>query len=330
MEKSKRLFHIEILQAFGILCVFLGHALRIFYENGWYFHKAQVVFPFDVLDKFIFSFHMPLFIFLSGYLFYLNKDKIENAWYYILKRVKRLLIPFYFAGFLYVLPMVCFINPLDKSVWFYYSSFLTLDYTWHLWFLFSLFVITLFFVLYYFKFNKFNKYVLLAFLIGINLLSTTGPSSCLARIFKFAIFFYLGCLFVEHKDFIERKLAKFLWLILFVFAVAEVGLYQFYRGSLLDLICAVLGIAFFYIVAFKVADKMKSGNKVISFLSMNLLTLYIIHEPIMALVLKLFDWGKEGVPIVVSGMMFVVALMVCLGFIWIKAFIKNLYLNIKN
>ena len=63
---------------------------------------------------------------------------------------------------------------------------------------------------------------------------------------------------------------------------------------------------------------------------MNLLTLYIIHEPIMALVLKLFDWGKEGVPIVVSGMMFVVALMVCLGFIWIKAFVKNLYLNIKN
>ena len=330
MEKSKRLFYIEILQVFGIVCVLLGHALRIYHENGWYFHKAQMFLPFDIVDKFIFSFHMPLFVFLSGYLFYLNKDKIESAWYYILKRVKRLLVPFYFAGFLYVLPMVCFINPLDKSVGFYYSSFLTLDYTWHLWFLFSLFVITLFFVLYYFKFNKLNKYVLLAFLIGINLFAVTGPSSCLARIPKFAIFFYLGCLFVEHRDFIENQLAKFLWLILLLFVGAEVGLYQFYNNSLVALVCAVLGIVIFYLVALKLADKMKAGNKVISFLSMNLLTLYIIHEPIMALVLKYFDWGKESVPIIVSSVMFVVALIVCVGLIWAKESVKNLCLMLKK
>ena len=73
MEKSKRLFYIEILQAFGILCVFLGHALRIYHEGGWYFHNAQTVLAFDIIDKFIFSFHMPLFVFLSGFLFYLNR-----------------------------------------------------------------------------------------------------------------------------------------------------------------------------------------------------------------------------------------------------------------
>lgn len=323
MEKSKRLFYIEILQAFGILCVFLGHALRIYHEGGWYFHVARPVLGFDIIDKFIFSFHMPLFMFLSGFLFYLNKDKIQNAWEYVLKRVKRLLLPFYLAGFLYVLPMICFINPLDKSIGFYYTSFLTLDYTWHLWFLIDLFIITLFFVLYYFKFNKINKYVLLVVLIGFNLLATIGPSSCLARIPKFAIFFYLGCLFVEHKDFIEKTLARYIWVILSIFAGVEILLYFAYKNALIDLSGAVLAILSFYLLALKLSQKTNGQNKVVSFLSVNLLSLYIIHEPIMALILKYFKWGNNGNPFVVSGLMFFVSLLCSILFIKVKDFILN-------
>ena len=323
MEKSKRLFHVEILQAFGILCVFLGHALRIYHDGGWYFHKTQTIFAFDIIDKFIYSFHMPLFMFLSGFLFYLNKDKIQNAWEYVLKRVKRLLLPFYLAGFLYVLPMICFINPLDKSVGFYYTSFLTLDYTWHLWFLVDLFIITLFFVLYYFKFNKINKYVVLAVLIGINLLATIGPSSCLARIPKFAIFFYLGCLFVENKDFIEKTLARYIWVILSIFAGVEILLYFAYKNALIDLFGAVLAILFFYLLALKLSQKTNGQNKVVSFLSVNLLSLYIIHEPIMVLILKYFKWGNNGNPFVVSGLMFFVSLLCSILFIKVKDFILN-------
>lgn len=323
MEKSKRLFHVEILQAFGILCVFLGHALRIYHDGGWYFHKTQTIFAFDIIDKFIYSFHMPLFMFLSGFLFYLNKDKIQNAWEYVLKRVKRLLLPFYLAGFLYVLPMICFINPLDKSIGFYYTSFLTLDYTWHLWFLIDLFILTLFFVLYYFKFNKINKYVVLAVLIGINLLATIGPSSCLARIPKFAIFFYLGCLFVENKDFIEKTLARYIWVILSIFAGVEILLYFAYKNALIDLFGAVLAILFFYLLALKLSQKTNGQNKVVSFLSVNLLSLYIIHEPIMVLILKYFKWGNNGNPFVVSGLMFFVSLLCSILFIKVKDFILN-------
>lgn len=323
MEKCKRLFHIEILQTFGILCVLLGHALRIYHEGGWYFHKAQAVLGFDIVDKFIFSFHMPLFMFLSGFLFYLNKDRIESVWEYILKRVKRLLLPFYLAGFLYVLPTICFINPLDKSVGFYYTSFLTLDYTWHLWFLIDLFIITLFFVLYYFKFNKINKYVLLSFLIGINLLATIGPSSCLAKIPKYAVFFYLGCLFVENKDFIEKTLARYIWVILPIFAGVEILLYFAYKNALISLIGAVLAILFFYLLALKLSQKTNGQNRVVSFLSVNLLSLYIIHEPIMALILKYYNWGNNGNPIIVSGLMFFVSLILCVGFILVKNLIVS-------
>ena len=130
-----------------------------------------------------------------------------------------------------------------------------------------------------------------------------------------------------YKDFIERKLSKFLWLILLLFVGVEVCLYQFYKNSLLGFVSAVLGIAFFYLLALKLADKMKSGNKVISFLSMNLLTLYIIHEPIMALILKYFSWGIASSPLIVSSGMFLGSIFVAVVFILIRDFIRCKFLK---
>lgn len=56
--------NIAFLQVFGILLVVLGHSTN----NGGI--------PF--LSKWIYSFHMPLFIFISGFLFYLTTKDICN------------------------------------------------------------------------------------------------------------------------------------------------------------------------------------------------------------------------------------------------------------
>ena len=60
---------------------------------------------------------------------------------------------------------------------------------------------------------------------------------------------------------------------------------------------------------------------------MNLLTLYIIHEPIMALILKWFKWGLASSPYIVSGAMFIAAIIVCVGFIFIRDFVKTKFLK---
>ena len=262
MEKSKRLFHIEILQAFGILSVFLGHALRIYQNGGWYFHKAIPNAVCDIVDKFIYSFHMPLFVFLSGYLFFLNKDKIKNVFEYILKRAKRLIIPFYLAGFLYVLPMICFINPLDKPIEFYYLKFLTMDYTWHLWFLPMLFLVTIFFALYYFKFNKLNRFFLLVLLIILSLLKIKGIPSCFAMVPKLAIYFYMGSVFVEFGEFINKFMQKFLGLILVLMLVFESFLYLYPKYSILGFLSAIFAILFLYMWAKNLSEKISSENKI--------------------------------------------------------------------
>lgn len=82
---------ILFLQCFGILLVVLGHSG----ENIPY------------LSKWIYSFHMPLFIFISGYLLdYTSKNGIDkiNLFNFINKKIKRLLIPYFVISSLAYVP----------------------------------------------------------------------------------------------------------------------------------------------------------------------------------------------------------------------------------
>jgi len=74
MERSNRIEWIDALKGYAIFCVTLRHL-------GCNF----------LLEKHIYSFHMFLFFFLSGFV-----DKTENIFFkeYLLKRGKRILIPF--------------------------------------------------------------------------------------------------------------------------------------------------------------------------------------------------------------------------------------------
>ena len=76
---SKRIEYIDIARGIGILLVVMGH------------NDFAVVSPF--LYKLIYSFHMPLFFFLSGY--FLNSA--TGFWPFVKKRFNALLKPFFFT-----------------------------------------------------------------------------------------------------------------------------------------------------------------------------------------------------------------------------------------
>ena len=323
MEKQNRQVYIEYLQAFAIISVFLGHALRIYYSGGWYFHRADVNIVCDILDKIIYSFHMPLFVFLSGYLFFINKEKVSSAFDYIKKRTKRLLLPFFVAGFLYVLPMICIINPLEKSYLFYYQQFLNLKSCWHLWFLPMLYIVTVIFTLIIFKFKNYSKKWLLLILIALNLINISGPQSCIYSVPKYLIYFYMGCLAVEYKDLLLKIISKSFLGILFLFFILEILLYFYPRISLLILLVAVLAISILYYISIKISEKKAKTGLVAGFLSENLFMVYILHEPIMALILKNIDWGNSFPAFYSSNILFFGTLAICVVLICVYNKIFN-------
>ena len=71
---------IDIAKGFGILSVVWAHILLV----GW-------------THKIIYAFHMPLFFFISGFLF--NKSKYPSFHSFISKRFKRLIIPYLIYSF---------------------------------------------------------------------------------------------------------------------------------------------------------------------------------------------------------------------------------------
>ena len=99
MNKTKEILLISFLQAFGIVLVVVGHAF-----NG---HEEIA------LHRWIYSFHMPLFMFISGYLFKygneLNHKTLrdisrQERRVFLRKKAIRLLVPYIVISSLTVFP----------------------------------------------------------------------------------------------------------------------------------------------------------------------------------------------------------------------------------
>ena len=127
---SKRIEYIDIARGIGILLVVLGH------------NDFALVSPFAY--KVIYSFHMPLFFFLSGY--FINPS--IGFWEFIKKRFNSLLKPYLFTIFMIYFFSVSFekmsfqtaIFRITKSL---YGSGYYIDWV-QLWFLPQLFVVSLY------------------------------------------------------------------------------------------------------------------------------------------------------------------------------------------
>lgn len=89
MTESNRNSTIDVIKGFAIILVIIGHCIQFgsgvaYLDNGLFFD--------NILFKLIYSFHMPLFMLVSGYLFYFTLQKYSFI-SVIISRIKSLLVP---------------------------------------------------------------------------------------------------------------------------------------------------------------------------------------------------------------------------------------------
>lgn len=137
---SKRIEYIDIARGIGILLVVMGH------------NDFAVVSPF--LYKLIYSFHMPLFFFLSGY--FLNTT--IGFWDFFKKRSNGIMKPYFFTIFLIYFISLSYGKmsvqiALIRIVKSFYGSGHYLDWV-QLWFLPHLFAVSLYAYLFYVVMKK--------------------------------------------------------------------------------------------------------------------------------------------------------------------------------
>lgn len=136
-------FFISFLQVFGILLVVIGHSRYGAPVDPWWF-------------TWIYSFHMPLFMFISGYLLRYGCEKknmslFAMSWqerkFFLWKKVKRLLIPYWAISSLAFVPKVLMSRFAARPMEFSFGEYIRmLIYPWDnviifFWFLPTLFLI---------------------------------------------------------------------------------------------------------------------------------------------------------------------------------------------
>ena len=114
-ESSDRLSWISFLQVYAIILVVIGHS--------FYHHEDNIVY------EWIYSFHMPLFFFISGHLLHVSVKRSGKplgqyfGWRVLAKKARRLLLPYWLISSLVFVPKAFLGNFAGREVDFSWSGY---------------------------------------------------------------------------------------------------------------------------------------------------------------------------------------------------------------
>lgn len=208
----KRIEYLDALRGWAIYLVILGHSIQQLNDNFYFLN--------DKVFSTIYSFHMPLFFFLSGLLF---KNSLKQPFViFVSKKLKQLIVPCIIWAVIFYL-----VNFIGTSIAFNKLTFdvnnlkkIIIPSQWPFWFLVELFKsYVLLYILFKITKNQFLTFILA--LILVFLMHSQGAQRFLLP------FFIVGIMTKDHLHFFEKRLKLFLAGSLFFFTACLF----FWKGS---------------------------------------------------------------------------------------------------
>lgn len=216
--KQQRLVTFDVAKAICIILVVIGHYAPAS-SPAWY-HEFH---------DWIYTFHMPLFMFASGYI-YIAFKKDEEYRFFIWKKIKRLMIP-YFTTSIIIISIKLLSqkgmyveNPVGITS--YIKMFYLPEAGYFLWFIWALFLIYVFMPLFS---NKKTRTALffIAIILHYAFPFTLTKLFCISQAANMLIWFTLGVMIFDWKECLGRLLyhrqysIMMQWFILSVFICAS-------------------------------------------------------------------------------------------------------------
>ena len=281
---SIRYNFLDIAKGIGILFVVIGH-------TG---------IPL-LLSKWIWSFHMPLFFFISGILF--DKSRYPNLLLLLKRRIRTLIIPYlFFTIFVFSLAVIIKSSLIDTS---YSQLYLGWD-SIALWFLPILFLTEIFFyiTIHFLRYRKYLFRVILVFsFIGYILYKLKIHYPFKFEVVFIALFFYgIGylygnsiILYFKTKSF-RIKLFYLILLFsitLFVSIILDIRLdlaFNVLGNYLISIPLALLGVIYIIFFSTFIYDyNIKVLNNILLYLGRNTLVILSLHQIITVGLISIFD-----------------------------------------
>lgn len=265
----------DYAKAIGIILVVYGHVARGIFNAA----LPMDEYWFSLVDSIIYSFHMPLFFFLSGLFFYDSLVKRGKTGL-IFTKVDTIIYPFILWSLLQGLCEVVLSSYTNGQV----TLSEVLSFAWQpraqFWYLYALFLV---FVVCSFIYALIDRRYFLLWLVFFGVLYVFKQSLSLNLVANFilgnAVFFALGIWFNEVKIFFEARVAESL---LFFGALFLFGQYLFHiifklnyaMGGLPVLALAVVSI--FFITALSMYLDRGRHNWLL-FIGTSSMTIYLMH-----------------------------------------------------
>lgn len=310
---SKRNKTIDYIKAFAIILVVVGHCIQ--YGSGEYIYNH--FFSGMIIVTFIYSFHMPIFMLVSGYLFYYSLEKYSFK-DIVFNKYKQLVLPlaFWSIGLSVYNAAInnreILSNPFKMAIswadWFIGAR---------LWFLWAVFLcsVLLAFICKTFKHSSIQTIVVSLFIM----LSLFTPDILCSQLYKFMFpFFFIGMIFNKYngKKILKEKRGLMLFAVCFVIYIATLVFFKdnyFIYNSGYTLIGKQSMLEMMYIDSFRfvsgltgsfsfiflisiVLDKVTGIiDKVILYLGKNTMGIYIISSLLCEYLLFVITKNLKGV-----------------------------------
>lgn len=287
---EKRIKFIDISRAIGILLVVFGHCIipNIRESN-------QIL---NSIYKIIYLFHMPLFFFISGYIFENNINKYMDKKDFIKNKFRKLMIPYFvYSIFSYVVIYICCrvkvlntiliesgyeIKGIKESLIQIMTCNGNVDK--HLWFLFALFFVFLINIVFSKKNNK--KELLFSALIIWILVQSIGNNDYIPfiveQILKGFLYFMIGR---NSNNMLDKAMkCKFLGvisIIIFIFLTYMINaslISSSFLRTIIYIAIANLGI-YMVLLLSKSIEKNKKISIIFERLSKYSFQIYLFHQP---------------------------------------------------
>jgi fucose 4-O-acetylase-like acetyltransferase len=290
--KSNKIQEYDTLRVVVTVLVLFSHCLyyKIATKYGgvdYSLYQLNKPIAFRILERIkemIYSFHMPLFMALSGALFYcqLKQNKITSAVKLIKSKAKRLLIPYIFVTVFYSVPLKYLANYWATSSNKYLDIVVgqvLLQGNTYLWFLPTLFVI--FIIAYSFlKDNtllvNYKSILVLIISIILNVISTSIPIMIIQYVFKYFLWFYVGYRFEEKRELINKrnmKLDTVLSGLLFIVAGKD------YITEIIEMLLCLIGCYATYAFSKWLSSSNFVKSKCYALIYKNSLGIYLYSDP---------------------------------------------------
>lgn len=275
-NNSSRTDWIDVAKAIGIVLVVYGHVARGAYSGGLI--RTEKVYL--LVDSIIYSFHMPLFFFLSGLFFYNSLNK-SGAKVLLLKKVDTILYPYVLWSLLQGLIEVLLSNYTNGDASFHDVLALWVPRA-QFWFLYALFFVFVFSVaLHSFFSEKHLPFLLLltAFFYLAPIDSYVTTNSILKYVADNIFFFFLGMTFSTYawQSFFRLR---FTLIVTTLFFIASQYFYHFYFNKSFedrDILTLIVGIiAILFIISLS-SFLLRFPSRWLIYIGSSSMAIYLMH-----------------------------------------------------